>query len=108
MSELTKLDRRHIKVLSISEEVSPAGPGQPADWAKVVFQIGRGGPEFPVFVDRTTFSDENLIQVARHYLHVQAHRLAEFIASWRLSDEEYQRLASPPKTAPNRGPVIPG
>ena len=106
MSELNKLDEREIRIFSITAEAPPDVPGRPGSWAwaKVVFKITKNGPEFPVFVDRKVVADENLIRVARHYLHMQTQTLAELTVSWRLSDEELQQIVPPQQTPRNRGP----
>jgi hypothetical protein len=104
---MADLNQREIKIVSISTPEAEEVPySNPAMVAKVVFQIRKDGPKFPVYVGRDIVSDENLIRVARHYLHVQAHDLAEATAAWRLSDEEYKQ-AVPQKIPPNTGHVIP-
>jgi hypothetical protein len=86
-------DIREIKVLSLgAPESDPFG--RPEMMAKVVFQVCKDGPEFPILVSRKEVSDEHIILVARHYLHMQASALAEATASWRLRDEEYKKMIS--------------
>jgi hypothetical protein len=101
-----KLDPRKIKILSITApETSPYGmPNDPIMWAKVIFQIDKDGPEFRV-VGRDQAADENIIRVARHYLHVQAAQLAEATDSWQLTDDEL-RQAAPEfrQSVPNTNP----
>jgi hypothetical protein len=102
------LDPTKIKVISVVEEMPASVSAMPADYAKVTFEIEKHGPEFPVYVYRRDVSDENIIRVARHYLHGTAKLIAEATASWGLSDEEYQQIAAPPqKTVQKKGPAIP-
>ena len=98
------IEQRGIKVLSVAAPETDKFD-DPKHLAKVVFGLGEDLPEFFVLLSRRQVSDENLIRVARHYLHVQMQALAEATASWRLSDAEYQKLV-PPKTPPqNINPV---
>ncbi len=105
---MSDLDQRDIKIVSIAEPRQDEVPDiQPRLMAKVTFRIRGHGPEFPIFVRRDLVSDEDLISVARHYLHMQTRNIADATASWRLSDEDYQRVVPSSKTPPNKGPAIP-
>jgi hypothetical protein len=94
-------DPNRIKIVSITPEVPRDASGRPSDWAKVIFQIPNGGPEFPVYVLRTHVTDENIIRVARHYLHMQTRQIADSTASWRLSDDDYKKIAEPQQKSPS-------
>ncbi|MGO8865349.1 MAG: hypothetical protein ACLQME_02500 [Alphaproteobacteria bacterium] len=102
MTARDKLDEREIRITSIASEVPPGMTGKAADWAKLTFKIGALGPDYPVYVDRRNVADEHLVRVARHYLHMQTHRLGESTVSWRLSEEEYKQLLTPPKSPPSK------
>lgn len=88
-------DPLRVRIVSIVEELPPGSSGQSRDYAKVVFKLGTHGPEFPVYVHRTHVADENLIQVARHYFHLQICGIAEATAAWKLTEADYQKVASP-------------
>ena len=94
---MSAFDSANIKIVSISVEMPPNDPGMPDDYAKVVFQIEKHGPTYPVYVQRHVVSDDNIIRVARHYLHMQAQRIVEATASWRLSDDDYEKIAVAPQ-----------
>jgi hypothetical protein len=106
---MSELDPTKIKLLSITAEMPAGSSGRDEDYAKVVFKIEKYGPEYPVYIYRPNISDENIIRVARHYFYMQMQRLADSTVSWKLSDDEYKRISSPPlqKTPPNTGPAIP-
>jgi hypothetical protein len=105
---MSTIDSAKIKVISISVEIPPDYTGMPDDCAKVVFQIEKHGPTYPVYVQRHVVSDDNIVRVARHYLHMQAQRIMEATASWRLSDDDYKKIAVAPQNIfPNTGPAIP-
>jgi hypothetical protein len=104
------IDVNRIKIVSITAPDKPpyGMSGRGEHWAKVVFQIGGFGVEYPVYVSRDV-ADDSIIRMARHYLHMQAVELAESTASWKLSENEIEGLL-PQKKAPNKGPgqQIPG
>ncbi|MGH6716851.1 MAG: hypothetical protein ACREDC_11750 [Bradyrhizobium sp.] len=102
-------DPLRVRIVSIVEELPPGSSGQSRDYAKVVFKLGTHGPEFPVYVHRTHVADENLIQVARHYFHLQIRGIADATASWKLSEADCQKIASPApqKTPQSRVAVVP-
>jgi hypothetical protein len=88
-------DPLRVRIVSIVEELPHGSSGQSRDYAKVVFKLGAHGPEFPVYVHRTHVADENLIQVARHYFHLQIRGIADATAAWKLSEADRQKIASP-------------
>ena len=104
-----ELDPLKVRIASIVEELPHGSSGHPRDYAKVVFKVGPHGPEFPVYVHRAHVSDENLIRVARNYFHLQIRGILEATASWKLSDADYQKIASPPaqKAAQSKVAVVP-
>ena len=104
-----ELDPLKVRIVSIVEELPHGSSGQPRDYAKVVFKVGTHGPEFPVYVHRAHVTDENLVQVARHYFHLQIRGILEATASWKLSDAEFHRIASPApqKAAQSKVAVVP-
>jgi hypothetical protein len=105
---MSGFDIAKIKIISVTGEIPPGNSGRPEDYAKVIFKIDKYGPEFSVYVYRPNVSDDNIVRIARHYLHMQAHLIAEATAPWRLSDDDYNQIASPPqKTVQNKGPAIP-
>lgn len=92
MSEAAENDNKNIRIISILKP-EKVFSGNPAAFLEITFQVDKEGPYFPVTIMRKQVSDENIIKVARHYLHMQAQRLAEQTASWKLTDEEYKAIA---------------
>jgi hypothetical protein len=83
------LDPNQIKVLSITPEIPPdVSGGSPNQWLKILFRLGPGWPNFPVFVNRGNISNDNVVRVARHYLHMLSKALAETTAPWQLSEAQ--------------------
>lgn len=106
---MDECDPLRVRIVSIVEELPHGSSGQPRDYAKVVFKVGPQGPEFPVYVHRPHVADENLIQVARHYFHLQIRGILEATASWKLSEAEFHKIASPApqKASQTRVAVVP-
>ncbi|MGH6679387.1 MAG: hypothetical protein ACREDL_10785 [Bradyrhizobium sp.] len=102
-------DPLRVRIVSIVEELPHGSSGQPRDYAKVVFKLGTQGPEFPVYVHRAHVADEDLIQAARHYFHLQIRGIADATASWKLSEAEFRKIASPPlkKTTQSKVAAVP-
>jgi len=100
-NELTAND---IKIVSIGQP-DEAHFDRPAQWFKVVFQIRKNGPTFAIYIGRDIVSDENIIRVARHFLHMQASAIVSATAAWRLTEEEFGKAVAQ-STPPNTGPAL--
>jgi hypothetical protein len=84
-----------IRIVSITHGEAPKGvSGDPKQFTKVLFELGPGCADFPVYVARGRVSDENIVPVARHYLHMIASDLADAISSWKMNDAAFHAAVS--------------
>lgn len=85
------LDINQIKVLSITTGETPRDmSGAPNDWIKILFQVGPGVADIPVYFLKDRVSDADLIRVARHNLHQVTQAIADATKPWRLTEEDAQ------------------